>query len=200
MGIHVSPSMTLPVELPLPRVRFLASGRIRAVLMPTRKYERLQRDDLLWLRESITVDERRSTGSVLVFRYAGDAKPYELNWPAVQARPGSGIRPAEAMPIVASRWTLQVRMVTTMRLSQLDEESAISCGADPTFGGGFVPVGAIEGFQPFGSAAECERFVWDSRFGQGAAAKNPEVVLIQFRALSRNIADLVPGMGKGGVL
>lgn len=199
MAIIVEPTRTLGVEMQPSIVRHLQSGRIRAGVWPVARMESLKEGDALWLREGINVDERRSSAQSLALRYFGDCRVYEVPWPRTHARPAPGLRPADAMPVHASRYTLVVRSNSVIRLSGLDEESAIACGAEYGFGGGFVPVGAGPDFEPFGSAADAIRFLWDSRFGDGAAAKNPEVCLIHFRALARNIATLVPGLGKGGV-
>lgn len=189
--------MTYPVTLHPVSVGGLASGRVRAGVFPLQTGN-LHPGDLLWVREGFVVETRQPFVGKLRIRYARDRNVYSVAWPRALARPVPGHRRAEGMPAECSRFTLEVHSVETIRLLSVSDDDAISCGAGAGPDGFTSPVAELECFMPFKRAADALGHAWDEVHGHGEAQNNPEVLLVRFRALSRCICRIVPGMGSGG--
>lgn len=193
-----APRPPLPVPMQSAVVRLLASGRVRSMILPVGEFGRLRPQDLLWVCEPIWIEERQRGRGELSLRYAGMSRPVAIAWPEVLARPHAGRRGARGMPLEASRYTLRVLEVEERRLYGLSHGEALECGAEPVDGGWCPPTAETDGFMPYEAPCEALAHVWDQDHGAGAARGNPEVILVRFQAIARNIAKVAPGMGSGG--
>lgn len=201
MIIQAEPQRVLPIILHPEIQRRIVAGRVRVVHQTGKRYARLEPGDALWVRETLTIPHRQSGGDWLSVVYNGDGARKDLRWPKVIARPSDGKLPPSAMPVHASRLTLIVTSVREMRLQQISEISAVSAGVDMELGGFANP---LRQNQVFEHAAEAFGRMWDCALDTAALTNacwtvNPEVIEIGIRAIARNIADLVPGLGHGGV-
>jgi len=192
MNVRPAPERTKPVNLPHAMVQNLSSGRIRALALPLGQYEHMKRGDLLWVREGVTVADRQRRKDELVLSYAGDARRYHIAWPALLAKPGAGYRPADAMPVQTSRFTLVVDQVERLRLANVTEDDAVAAGAQPD-GDGYSALG-YPFMKPCTSAVDALAFLYGQLHPGGG--RNPEVVLIRFHAVAKNIARYAVDRGR----
>lgn len=203
--IHPAPQRVLSIVLAPEVLRRVIAGRVRLVHVPDARYARLRPGDMLWVREPLTIPARQPGGGYLGVTYGGDGQYRELRWPRPLARPSPGWLPAQAMPVHASRLTLRVLGVRDMRLQQISEDEAIAAGVDIEPDGRFCnPLVHNYHGQVFDSATEAFGRMWDcvlnaDAIGPHGWPSNPEVVALEFTAVARNIAALVPGIGNGGV-
>jgi|GEM_PF-3003929 len=194
-------SATLHPEI----LRRVISGRIRRIHVPDRRFSRLTVNDMIWVREGLTIPIRQPDGDALSVIYGGDGSHKEIRWPRALARPSAGWLAPQAMPVHASRLTLVVQAVEEMRLQQITEDAAIAAGVDIEPVGGFSnPMVHSYHGQVFETAAEAFGRLWDCTLYPDMPdpltwASNPEVVAIEFRAIARNVARLFPALGSGGV-
>lgn len=198
------PQRTLPLTVHPEIVRGVMCGRIRLLFVPTaQKFALLQPNDMVWVREPLFIPPRQSGQGMLDVVYGSDGAQRSLVWPRALARPALGQRlPPSAMPVHVSRLTLVVASAVTMRLQQLDEQDALEAGVLLERDGFSNPL-ALSGQQLFHAAHEAFGHFWDCALGADAMGPNawtcnPEVVALRFRAIARNISDLVPGIGRGG--
>lgn len=193
------PHRVLPITLHPEILRRVIAGRVRIIHQTNKRYARLEPGDALWVREGMHIP-RQQDGDWLSVVYGGTGDRKEIRWPKVIARPSEGSVPPNGMPIHASRLTLIVTSVREMRLQQVSEISAIAAGVDIELRGFSNPLAHNQVFE---HAAEAFGRMWDCALDMSAPnacwTVNPEVVEIGFRAVARNIADLVPGLGSGGV-
>ena len=201
MIIQAEPNRVLPIILNPEIQRRIVAGRVRIVHQIRKRYARLEPGDALWVREGLTIPHRQAGGDWLSVVYGGDGARKDVRWPKVIARPSADKLPPSAMPVHASRLTLIVTSVHEMRLQQISEHSAVAAGVDMELGGFANP---LRQNQVFENAAEAFGRMWDcaldaSELDSSFWAANPEVLEIGIRAVARNIADLVPGLGHGGV-
>lgn len=201
MIIQAEPRRMLPITLNTEIQRRIVAGRVRVVHQTDKRYARIEPGDALWVREGLTIPHRQAGGDWLSVVYGADGAREDIRWPKVIARPSTEKLPPSAMPVHASRLTLIVTSIREMRLKQIDEISAVSAGVDMELGGFSNP---LRHNQVFENAAEAFGRMWDcaldaSDLGSSCWTANPEVVEIGIRAVARNIADLVPGLGSGGV-
>lgn len=210
--IACEPDRVLPVTLEAALVPRVMAGRVRLIHIPGRDGEtaalRLSKGDALWVREGVKIG---NTGRAVAFgaghvgvRYLNDPVMQMRRWPSALARPPLGWLEADRLPLYLSRLTLIVRRVQRIRLQQIDEASALLAGVEldrhgflnPLQGGCF---GAV-----YDTAHEAFGHFWDCALGSRALGPhawtcNPEVTQVEFSAVARNITDLVPGLGFGGV-
>jgi len=201
MIIQAEPTRVLPIALHPEIVRRIIAGRIRTIHHTCMRFDRLVSGDALWVREWLTIPRCQTGENWLTVVHDGDGVSRDIRWPKVIARPSQGRLPASAMPVHASRLTLIVTAVRVMRLHAVSEISAVAAGVDIDLGGFANPLHAN---QFFPTAAEAFGRMWDCALDGDAFNKawwmlNPEIVEIGIRAVARNIADLVPGIGSGGV-
>lgn len=200
MIIQAEPQRVLPIILHPEILRRIIAGRVRIIHQTNKRYARLEPGDALWVREGMHIP-RQQCGDWLSVVYTGDGGRRDVRWPKVIARPSAGKLPPSAMPVHASRLTLIVTSVREMRLQQISEISAVSAGVDMELGGFANP---LRQNQVFHNAAEAFGRMWDCALHASEPENsfwlaNPEVIEIGIRAIARNIADLVPGLGHGGV-
>lgn len=200
MIIQAEPNRVLPIILHPEILRRIIAGRVRIIHETSKRYARIESGDALWVREGMHIP-RQETGDWLSVVYGGDGARKEVRWPKVIARPSEGNVPPTGMPVHASRLTLIVTSVREIRLQQISEISAVAAGVDMELGGFANP---LRHNQVFEHAAEAFERMWDCAHHYApqngpSFASNPEVVEIGIRAVARNIADLVPGLGFGGV-
>lgn len=184
---HACIERTRPVVIPPYIVPALRSGRVRTLVLPSSVLGPVRRGDGLWVKEGITVAQHQIRKDRLDLIYAGEYWVSSVPWMAALAKPGPGPRPADAMPVQASRFTLTVGRVSHLRLAQVDEDAAVAAGAEPDEGG----YGAL-GFpfmRPFDTHTEALDFMLQQLGSQHEG--NPEVAVIHFRAVMRNVALLV---------
>lgn len=201
MKIQAEPTRVLPIALHPEIVRRIIAGRIRIIHHACKRFDRLEPGDALWVREWLTIPRRQTGGNWLTVVNDGDGVSRDIRWPKVIARPSQGRLPASAMPVHASRLTLIVTSVQVLRLHAVSEISAVAAGVDIELGGFANP---FQDSQCFSTAIDAFGRMWDCTLDGNAFYKlswmlNPEVVEIGIRAVARNIADLVPGLGSGGV-
>jgi hypothetical protein len=198
--LHPVPQRVMPVALHPEILRRILSNRIRVVLLTEPRAARLVPGDMLWLREPLTIPARQPEGDFLDVVHGGDGQLRRLRWPRVLARPGERHLPAEAMPMHASRVTLIVSRAQRIRLQQIGTDAAVAAGVTVEPEGYGNPL-AVD--QYFGSAVEAFGHLWDCALGGRAIGPlawtcNPEVTQLDIKAVMRNVADLVPGLGSGG--
>ena len=193
------PQRVLPVSLHPEILRMAMASRVRVLHLHGREYARLEAGDMLWVREPLTIPRNQPGGDAMQVVYGGDGQEGMVNWPRSIAKPGGGRVPAEGMPMHASRLTLVVFDVATIRLHQVTEDDAIAAGVelDPQGFGNPLGFGGV-----YDRPLEAFGRMWDGV--QGAASRhswavNPEVVQIRFKAIARNVGRLVPALGSGGV-
>ena len=198
MLLHADPSRVRPIDLSPPLARMLFSHRLRAFALPADSAtQRLRPGDVLWAREGFRAADKPHPKGRLVLRYAGFSDPVEVPWPDRHARPLTA-RPPNAMPQRVSRFTLVIESVGMKLLSEMTEDEALACGAVPSGEGYCGPTDLIEHAVPYVSAAEAHAAYFHSRYHMSEVA-DPEVVVLGFKAYARNVLDLVPALGKGGV-
>lgn len=203
--IHPEPQRVLSITLHPEILRRVTAGRVRRLLVPDSRFARLHPGDMIWVREGLTIPARQPRGDYLGVVYGGSGEYRDLRWPSALARPSRGWLPPEAMPVHASRLTLLVRDVTEMRLQQITEDEAIAAGVDIEGGDRYGnPLVANLTGQYFDTAVEAFGRMWDCALGAESLGPkawgcNPEVVALEIRAIARNLASLIPGVGKGGV-
>lgn len=186
---------TLPVEIPIPLRNHIFAGRVRVLHLPGPRAASLQPGDCLWVREMFRV---LPAGPGLIDVSYGTLRVRGIRWPAVLPRPAAGVHMPEAMPVHLSRLTLIVVSARTIRLQHVGEDEACAAGVIP-HPHGFGHVWAPDA--DWSGAVEAYGRMWDHWHGNAGRegwAVNPEVREIAFRAVARNIGDLVPGMGHGG--
>ncbi|MTH62148.1 hypothetical protein [Paracoccus litorisediminis] len=176
----------------------LGSSRVRSVIAPAvAPYTRLFLDDLLWVREPIFVEkDQPRDGGLLRLRFGGDRYWHAVAWPRGLPRPKAGHHPADAMPVECSRYTLRVATVQRRRLLQISADEAWACGVSGEEGAFVSPIAEIDLFKPFPTPGEALGHAW-TEAGFGAAWADPDVLLVEFTALARNVGRLVDGMGSG---
>lgn len=173
-----------PVILPPYIVPEIAWSRVRALVLPLEDFAPVQPGDALWAREGVTIEERQRRNDTLVLRYAGDKHRHKVPWPKGHAKPAPGYRAPEFMPIQASRYTLVVQSVDHARLMQVLDPDALSAGVTLD-GDGYGALG-YPFMRPFDDVHSALGFLFDQQHpGRGF---NPEVAVIRFHALARNIA------------
>lgn len=193
------PQRVLPVQLHPELLRLIMASRVRVLHLPGREYARLAEGDMLWVREALTIPRRQPGSGLFHVLYSAGQQEAWIEWPRSIARPKAHRVPAEGMPLQASRLTLVVAGASTIRLQQITDDDALAAGVQLE-GGGFenpLGFGAV-----FDSAQEAFGRMWDWQNGmteRHSWACNPEVVQIRFKAIARNAARLVPGLGSGGV-
>lgn len=189
-------SITLRPEL----LQRLPSGRVRACVAPIEPgaLQNLKKDDLIYIKEPVIFLDRALRGQWVNYRFSGDRIARTVQWPRGLPQPFSGSIPASAMPTFLSRFTLRVNSLQRCRLLSIGDDDAVACGAQPSANGGFVcPLANPELFSPFETGAEALAHMWRELHGHGAGSENPELLLINFTAFSRNLLDMVPGFGPG---
>lgn len=201
MIIQAEPQRVLPIILHPEIQRRIVAGRVRVVHQTGKRYARLEPGDVMWVREGLTIPHRQAGGNWLSVVYGDDGARKDVRWPKAIARPSAGKLLPSAMPIHASRLTLIVTSVREMRLQQISEISAVAAGVDIEIGGFANP---LRQNQVFHNAAEAFGRMWDCALHASEPENsfwlaNPEVIEIGIRAIARNIADLVPGLGHGCV-
>lgn len=205
--LQAEPARVMPVVIDPALIRRIIAGRVRALILPLGKAQHLLTDDCLWVRESMAIPAKQPSPRYLRFSYGGDGAAVDLRWPVGIARPSAGFRPAEAMPVQASRLTLQVTAQRVTRLAAVSSDEAIAAGVEIVTGGfinGMVHEAAARVWEaPAGALAAMWLWQHPDYLGDpqdvSSAAANPEVVVVEFRAIHRNVADLVAGIGSGGV-
>lgn len=183
---------TMPVDLPAAMVRGVISGRIRLLHLPGPRAAMIGPGDCLWVREQYRV---YPAGPGRLDVLYGAERMRGVRWPAALTQPSAGAHVAEAMPVQLSRLTLVVHAARTIRVQQVGGDDAIAAGVviNPT---GFGHPWADEADWP--SAVEAFAHMWDivaTRASRHGWAANPEVRQVSFRAVARNIGDLVAGAG-----
>ena len=200
MIIQAEPSRVLPIILHPEILRRIIAGRVRIIHQTNKRFARLEPGDALWVREGMHIPRQKGADWLSVV-YGGDGARKDIRWPKAIARPSEGSVPPNGMPVHASRLTLIVTSVREMRLQQVSEISAVAAGVEIELGGFANP---LRHNQVFEHAAEAFGRMWDCALDTSALTNscwtvNPEVVEIGIRAVARNVADLVPGLGSGGV-
>lgn len=157
--------------------------------------------DRLWVRETWKPDDTHELGTCVRFK-SDDAhwKPKYWNadqgqWCEEQAMHASRWRPSIHMPRWASRITLEIVSVRVERLLQISEEDAIAEGAmrndapGEEWDGTYLTqryIDGIEGAQndePYGSARDWYREVWEGINGPGSWKLNPWVWVVEFKGV-----------------
>lgn len=156
------------------------------MVLPLAPFRSLAPGDLLWVREGVSVLDTQREPEMLTFCYAGEARRYSVPWPAAIAKPGAGFRPAEAMPVQCSRFSLLLESVDHPRLAQVEDDDAL-CAGVTLDGPGFGALG-FPFMMPFATPLEALQFLFAQH--HGVASPNPEVALLRFAAISRNVAAL----------
>lgn len=199
MILVADPKRVRPVDASAHLIRGIMSSSIRALVLPAPGHGALEPDDMLWVREPIVVEQDWTKPNSLCFTFAGAGPSIRAPWPRAVAKPGPGFRPAHAMPLDLSRLTLVVEQVTVVRLSAVPEHLIFPAGVtgwDGAFRHALMP-------EPFGATyttpIEALEAMWDLQHGYGSSDGNPEVAVVAFQAISRNIRKMVPGLGHGGV-
>lgn len=91
------------------------------------------------------------------------------------------------MPVQASRLTLLVERVDHMRLAQVDEDDAVAAGVEPEFER-YSALG-FPFMRPFETHSEALGFILEQQ--RLLEEHNPEVAVVHFKAVARNIGLLV---------
>lgn len=188
MMIFEAPVRTMPVNLGPFMAAEIATSRCRTLIQPIKRYRAVSAGDALWVREAITILDRQPRRDEIALTYAGSARKQRMPWPAAFARPGAGHRPADAMPIHVSRYTLMVDQVEHFRLAQVSEETAL--GAGLRLEGEGYGVHGFDFLKPFEDHVEALGFMHDALI-EKRAEPNPDVAVIHFRAVARNIAQVM---------
>ena len=197
IGLMEEPVRVMSVIVDQRLIRGVIVGRVRALVLPMGKAEHLQVNDCLWVKESMAVPVKQPAAGALRFSYGGDGQTVEVRWPAAIARPAPGFRPAEAMPVQASRLTLQVIAQRVTRLLDVQDDEAALAGVTSDEDGYRNALLADRGGRAFATASEALVATWVYQHG-AEGDSNPEVVVVLFRAVHRNIGRLVVGLGSGG--
>lgn len=175
------------IDLPPGSVPALRSGRVRVLVRRMDVLGSVLPGDGLWVREWCTIARRQKRRDMLDITYPGDGRPTSVPWMAALAKPRLGLCPPGHMPVQASRMTLLVDRVEHLRLSMVDEDTAVAAGVDPE-GGGYGALG-FPFLRPFKTHTEALAFMLQQ---QGCLEEaGPYVDVIHFRAVERNIARLV---------
>lgn len=176
-----------PVVIPTYLIPSLMSGRLRALVRPVDTIGAVRPGYGLWVREAITVAERQRRRDMLDLTYAGESRRASVAWMPAVSKPGPGRREADGMPVQASRLTLLVERVDYMRLAQVDEDAAVAAGVEPEFER-YSALG-FPFMRPFETHSEALGFILDQQ--RLLEENNPEVAVIHFKAVARNIGLLV---------
>lgn len=199
--IQPEPIRTAPVALHPEILRRVVALRIRLIFVDPAQC-RVGEGDALWVQEAFSPSRHQGGGDWLRLRYQMDGAERQVFWPKAKVRPAPGeLTRAERMPMPASRYTLHVRAAERIRLQQLTEHQAIDAG---------VNLAGLNGFEdPLSggvwlSAHEAFARMWDRALGGESLGPmcwtcNPEVLALTVRATARNIRELMPGVGSGGV-
>jgi hypothetical protein len=193
------PQRVLPVILHPEILRLVMASRVRVLHLAGRAYARLSEGDVLWVREGMHLPVRQPGGDVLRVVYGGSGAERLVPWPRGIKAPGPGAVPPAGMPVQMSRLTLVVTQMARMRIQQIEEADAIAAGV-LIEGAGFCS--PLSDLLPVPGAVEAFGRMWDAVCGFDLRlgwAVNPEVTQVHIRAIARNVGDLVPGLGKGGV-
>ncbi|WP_323775609.1 hypothetical protein [Leisingera sp.] len=187
MSIIIEPvACTRPVSVASHLVQPIIAERIRVLVIPEASVGPIETGDALWVREGFTVLERQRRRNLLSLRYAGEGRRYDVPWPSAMPKPESGIRDAGGMPVTASRLTLLVNSVRRCALGEVTAEEALTAGVSID-GAGFGVAG-YPFLRPYDDPAAALEFMFRQLYRD--AAEVPQVAVVQFRALSRNIASL----------
>ncbi|PZX03045.1 hypothetical protein [Celeribacter halophilus] len=177
---------TMAVDIPATITPHLKSGSVRALALPLRPYSNLKQGDAMWAREGINVDRKQRVKNQLRLSYVGEDLFLSIPWIPSVAKPSPGFRPPSAMPVQCSRFTLIVKSVEVMRLSQISEEDALISGVFIDPDGGYTPAGF-----PFMVGCETAngalRVLYETQNALGVG-ENPEVAFVRFSAIMRNIS------------
>ena len=182
----------MPVDISIPVRNQILAGRVRMLHLPGPRAAFLQTGDCLWVREMFRV---LPSGAGLIDVTYGSEQVRSIRWPAVLPRPSIGVHMPEAMPVHLSRMTLIVLMARTIRLQQVNEDDACAAGVilhRDGFGHDWAPVAEWPGaLEAYGRRWD----LWHGAEGPICWGANPELREITFRAVTRNIGDLLPGIG-----
>jgi hypothetical protein len=195
------PKRVLPVCLQPLFARAVASGTVTALVVRQGALQaRVERDDMLWVRESTIVSNSAVSGAVR-FSYAGKAGEVTLPASRWLSRPAPGYQPSERMPVHASRMTLIVEGVSVHRLHAVPDDLICRAGVTTGYGGYLSALLCPSVAAVFPRPVDAFRGVWSDLMPDPDLAwdANPEVAVVEFQAVHRNITWLAPGIGRGGV-
>lgn len=181
---------TLAVDIPVQLRKQMLAGRVRMLHLPGQRAACLMPGDCLWVREMFRV---LPAGPGLIDVSYSTERVRGIRWPAALPRLAAGVHMPEAMPVHLSRLTLIVLSARTIRLHHVTEDHACAAGVIP-HRDGFGHFWAHDADWP--GAVEAYGHMWDQWHGNAGReswAVNPAVREVTFRAVTRNIGDLVPG-------
>lgn len=157
-----------PILFSTPMVQAILAGR----KTQTRRLKcRWSKGDILWVRESFTIDERGG-GDGLYYKADMVTDVWQGFW-----------KPSIHMPKSACRIFLEVVEVREEPLKSISEADAIAEGT-PFIEGVGRDVGA-----PWGTSFA---ILWESIHGQGSWATNPTVVVTTFKVVPKPIGFNIP--------
>lgn len=170
----------------------LASGRVRAMLLPRAVFGQRRVGSLLWVREGFSIEPRQPVPNELWVRYHGAHRAVSVPWPPAVPKP-FGRKSALGMPVECSRYTLEVESFDILRLSAIETEDVISCGLEAREGG-WAPYHASDSFMPYTGRVEALRASFASGYRLEGAETNQKVALVRFRAICRPIVKVAAGL------
>lgn len=185
--IHARIERQRPVNVPSYIVPGLMSGSVRTLVRPVASIGPVRPGYGLWVREGIRISPSQHRKDTLYFTYAGEGQRSAVPWMPLVAKPYGGYRAPEHMPIQASRLTLLVEQVETMRLEQVVEADAITSGLSISEGG--YAVMGHPFLVPFETHSDALGFLLNQQ--EPLTEDNPEVSVVRFRAVARNIERLM---------
>ena len=180
----MSQPAVLPIVLPASIRSGLASSRIRALCLGL-DWRNLRPGDLLWVQESVTIDQRQVRPDRVWARYGGMPRALPIDWPRGEPTPAAGYLGPLDMPRQCSRFTLRVTGVHRLKLRSVSTSLAVDCGVTGERGS-WAPWGAPEGFVPYGRVYEALRVMFEQMGGR-RGVPSPAVRVIEFECLSRNV-------------
>ncbi|MBY6055399.1 hypothetical protein [Leisingera daeponensis] len=187
MSIIIEPvARTRPVSVASTLVQPIIAERIRALVVPEASVGPIETGDALWVREGFTVLERQRRRNLLSMRYAGEGRRYDVPWPSALTKPEPGVRDAGSMPVTASRLTLLVESVRRCALGDVSADEAMAAGVSID-GAGYGVVG-FPFLRPYDDPGPALEFMYRQQHRDDTEA--PQVAVVEFSALSRNIAHL----------
>ncbi len=187
MSIILEPvARTRPVSLPPYLVQPIISSRIRALVLPEAVAGPVEAKDALWVREGFTVLERQRRRNLLSIRYAGEGRRYDVPWPAALSKPEAGVRDAGSMPVTASRLTLLITAVRRCALGEVTADEALTAGVSIDVDG--YGVVGFPFLNPYDHPAAALEFLFRQQHRR--VADVPQVAVVEFQAVTRNIASM----------
>lgn len=183
----------VPVSLGLAHVSQLASGRIRALVLPVmyEPFAELRPEDLLVVCETVRIEAFPQRPRQFRVRYPGRHLAAFVDVAEGEQKPPAGYFEADVMPWEASRWTLRVLEVERRRLRSLGAAEATECGCEAIEGGWCPPGVAQDMFRPYRAPWSAVGHFVGTRFRSSPTERDPWLIFCRFEAIARNYRRVV---------